>query len=176
LFIDDAMRKISKEELPDASTTGALRLWLFFHLDRVYISANRLRSRIFEAQEQMDKDVSDVPLVQIIDLKQRLLHILSVAEEQHECMESLAGSQSISEGLDFEKLKGYLGISHSIASPTERSSCDWRSALLICDKHTTHTSRIVSTIIWLSSLFSLPPFCRLPSWLVYMGNELFQHA
>lgn len=121
LFIDDTMRKISKEELPDASTTGALCLWLFFHLDRVSVSANRLRTRVFEAQEQMDKDVSNVPLVQIIDLKQRLLHILSVAEEQHECMESLAGSQSISEGLDFENLKGYLGILHSMASSTERS-------------------------------------------------------
>jgi Mg2+ and Co2+ transporter CorA len=121
LFIDDTMRKISKQELPDASATGALCLWLSFHLDLVAISTNCLRTRVFAAQEQMDIDVSSVSLVQIIDLKYNLLHILSVAEEQHECIESLAESQSITEGLDFEHLKGYLGVLLSMSGSTERA-------------------------------------------------------
>jgi Mg2+ and Co2+ transporter CorA len=121
LYIDDTMIKMLEQELPTASATGALCLWLSFHLDRVATSANRLRTRIFATYEQMDKDVSSVRLEEIIDLKDSLLHTLSVAEEQRECIESLSGVHPITQGLDFDNLKGYLGVLLSMSGSTERS-------------------------------------------------------
>lgn len=124
LFKDDTMRRMTERELPDPSATGALTLWLSFHLDRVAVAANRLRTRIFSAHEQMDRDIASVSLAQIIDLKDSLLHVLSVAEEQNECMQSLAAAAEghmIAEGIDFGNLKGFLGVLLSTAGSTERT-------------------------------------------------------
>lgn len=128
LFKDDTIRRMTERELPDPSATGALCLWLSFHLDKVAIEANRLRTRIFAAHEQMDRDVASVSLADIIDMKDSLLHVLSVAEEQNECMQSLAAAvegQVITEGVNFgngnHHLKGFLGLLRSTAGSTERA-------------------------------------------------------
>lgn len=124
LLKDDTMRRMTERELPEPSATGALTLWLSFHLDKVAIAANRLRTRIFAAHEKMDRNVVSVSLAEIIDLKDSLLHILSVAEEQNECMQSLAAAAEghmITEGIDFGNLKGFLGVLLSTAGSTERA-------------------------------------------------------
>jgi hypothetical protein len=84
----------------------------------VAIAANRLRTQIFAAHEQMDRDVASVSLAELVDVKDCLLRVLSVAEEQNEHMQSLvaaADGHVITEGIDFDNLKGYLGVLLSMA-------------------------------------------------------------
>lgn len=46
--------------------------------------------------------------------------LLAVAEEQDECMQSLASGETISRALDFEKMKGYVSVLLSTAGSNER--------------------------------------------------------
>jgi len=114
------LRCMRERELPQASTTGALSVWLMCHLDRVANVLNNLRMRMFDLSEIMEINVASVDLPQISGVKDELLHVLSVAEDQVECVESIAEGESITSSIDFSGLRGTLGVLLSTAASTER--------------------------------------------------------
>jgi Mg2+ and Co2+ transporter CorA len=106
------------ERLPAATSSGALLAWLRFHLERTSRSTRELRHAVLAMDESMDRDITRVHLNEIIEVKDQLLRLLSVAEEQTECLESLAAAET--EGLNFTSLKGSLSILLASAGATER--------------------------------------------------------
>ena len=78
-----------KERLPAPNSSGALLAWLRFHLDRTSRSTRELRNSVLAMDEAMDRDMASVELEEIISVKDQLLRLLAVAEEQTECLESL---------------------------------------------------------------------------------------
>ena len=111
-----------RERLPDASASGALLAWLRFHLERTSRSTRELGSCVMAMDAAMDRDIHNVKLEEIIEAKDQLLRLLSVAEEQQECLESLSGIEENTEGLDFKRLRGVLSVLLSKTGATERAA------------------------------------------------------
>ena len=107
-------------ELPQPSTTGALSMWMMCHVNRVAQVLNTLRKRVFDLNEMMEKSVASVDLAEISDVKDELLRVLAVAEEQSNCVQSIANGESITSSLDFSALRGSLSALISTAGSTER--------------------------------------------------------
>ena len=120
LLNQDAVTHMMQRELPIGTTTGVLSAWLLFHLQQVSNEAHKLRKRIFELAEKMDDNVACVSLSEIVEVKDQVLRILAVAEEQSEGMDSLAGGDKVTSAIDFENLKGFKEVLLSSASSTER--------------------------------------------------------
>jgi Mg2+ and Co2+ transporter CorA len=112
-----------KQRLPAASSSGALMSWLGFHLDRTSQETRMLRSTVLAIDESMDRDVTSVELDEIIHAKDQVLRLLSVAEEQTECLESLTAVHV--EGLDnsMAPVQASLPILLATARATERLAC-----------------------------------------------------
>jgi hypothetical protein len=117
----DITSQMRERELHAASTTGVLVNWLSIHLTQTAVEAQKLRTRVFDMAERMDQDVSNVSLQEIVAVKNHLLSLLSVAEEQNECFQSLAEGEVITTALDFRTLNGSLRVLVSTAGSTERS-------------------------------------------------------
>jgi Mg2+ and Co2+ transporter CorA len=107
-------------ELPQASTTGALSMWMMCHVNRVAQVLNNLRMRVFDLNEMMEKSVASVDLAEISNVKDELLRVLAVAEEQSNCVQSIADGESITSSIDFSALRGSLSTLVSTAGSTER--------------------------------------------------------
>eukprot|EP00977_Amphora_coffeiformis_P002770 scaffold522_cov168-Amphora_coffeaeformis.AAC.17 len=127
----DALRYMhERDRLPDASAPGAMLAWLRFHLERTSRSTRELSSHVHAMDEAMDREgIHAVKLEEIIDVKDTLLRLLSVAEEQHECLESLSGlskggnnSSPTDSSLDFQRLRGALSVLLSKTAATERAA------------------------------------------------------
>lgn len=110
----------ARGNLPVGSSSGALLSWLMFHVDRTSVAIRQLRSQVLKMDESMDRDMESVDGSQIIDVKEQLLRILSVAEEQVVCLDALAGAEKDSDALDFSKVRGLLGVLLATAGGTER--------------------------------------------------------
>ena len=111
---------MQERELPQASITGALSVWLMCHANRVAEVLNNLRKRIFDLSEVMETNVASVDMAQISNVKDELLRVLAVAEEQLQCVQSLAEGETTTSSIDFSNLKGTLGVLLSTAGSTER--------------------------------------------------------
>jgi Mg2+ and Co2+ transporter CorA len=109
-----------QERLPAATSSGALLAWLRFHIERTSRSTRSLRYTVLACDEAMDRDVTSVKLDEIIAAKDQLLRLLSVAEEQTECLESLAAVEADTEMLDFSPVRGSLSMLLATAGATER--------------------------------------------------------
>jgi Mg2+ and Co2+ transporter CorA len=120
LLNQDAVANMMQRELPIGTTTGVLSVWLLFHLNQVSNEAHKLRKRIFELAEKMDNNIACVSLSEIVEVKDQVLRILAVAEEQNEAMVSLAEGDNVTSAIDYENLKGFKGVLLSSASSTER--------------------------------------------------------
>lgn len=109
-----------KQRLPAASSSGALMAWFGFHLDRTSQETRKLRSTVLAMDEAMDREITSVDLDEIIQAKDQLLRLLSVAEEQTECLESLIAVHV--EGLDnsMAPVQASLPILLATARATER--------------------------------------------------------
>ena len=121
------------ERLPAPTSSGALLAWLRFHLDRTSRSTRDLRNHVLAMDEAMDRDIHNVKLEEIISAKDQLLRLLSVAEEQGECLESLAAATIASTTDNHHNntiasashwfspsLKGSLSVLLATAGSTER--------------------------------------------------------
>jgi Mg2+ and Co2+ transporter CorA len=95
---DKARSYMNARENP-ANSTDALFGWLYFHIERTSRALRELRYSVLKMDEAMDRDMNHVPMRQLIDAKDLLLKIFSVAEEQHECLEALQGASSSSSSL-----------------------------------------------------------------------------
>ena len=109
-----------RERLPDASSSGCLVAWLHFHLDRTSRLTRELASYVASMDESMDRNIKSVTLEEIVQLKDKLLRLLSVAEEQQESIESLTGVEPDTDSLDFQRLRGALSVLLSKTSATQR--------------------------------------------------------
>ena len=109
-----------RERLPDASSSGCLVAWLRFHLDRTSRLARELASYVVSMDESMDRNIKSVTLEEIVQVKEQLLRLLSVAEEQQESIESLAGVEPDTDSLEFQRLRGALSVLLSKTSATQR--------------------------------------------------------
>ena len=118
LFAPALQQMMQPQRLPTATSSGALLAWLRFHLDRTSQATRRLRYNVLAMDESMDRDIASVELEEIIEAKDQLLRILSVAEEQTECLESLAAVEVT--GLDLVPVKSSLSILQATAGATER--------------------------------------------------------
>jgi len=77
------------QRLPSPTSQGAMIAWLRFHLDRTSRATRELRYAVLTMDEAMDRDLTSVKLEELIAAKDQVLLLLSVAEEQVECVESL---------------------------------------------------------------------------------------
>jgi Mg2+ and Co2+ transporter CorA len=109
-----------KQRLPAATSSGALVSWLGFHVDRVSQETRKLRYTVLAMDESLDRDISSVELEEIIEAKDQVLRLLSVAEEQTECLESLTVVRV--DGLDetLHHIQASLSILLASARATER--------------------------------------------------------
>jgi Mg2+ and Co2+ transporter CorA len=90
---DKAVTYMNARENP-TNSTDALFGWVYFHIERTSRALRELRYSVLKMDEAMDRDMNHVPMRQLIDAKDLLLKIFSVAEEQHECLEALQGASS----------------------------------------------------------------------------------
>jgi CorA-like Mg2+ transporter protein len=114
---------LGDRDLPDASVGGALCLWLELHLRHTADAAHALRTRTLELVHMMDQASGSVQFVDIVDLKDRLLRVSAVVEEQTECLENVTGGEIMTESFDFSPnphLTGCLKVLKSTAGSTER--------------------------------------------------------
>jgi Mg2+ and Co2+ transporter CorA len=90
---DKALSYMNARENP-TNSTDALFGWVYFHIERTSRALRELRYSVLKMDEAMDRDIHHVPMRQLIDAKDLLLKIFSVAEEQHECLEALQGAST----------------------------------------------------------------------------------
>mmetsp|Transcript_5392 Transcript_5392/g.9506 ORF Transcript_5392/g.9506 Transcript_5392/m.9506 type:complete len:384 (-) Transcript_5392:566-1717(-) len=121
LDIDRAIR-INELELPNASISGVFAVWLLFHLNEVSEELHKLRGHIFDLVERADENIGTVSLSEIIDVKDMTMKLLTVAEEQNECLESLANGETVTAAVDFTPLRGFRGLLLQTAAATERTA------------------------------------------------------
>ena len=105
-------------ELVDPSSTGILLSVLLFESKRVSLEVRGLRSDVFALDERMDRDPAGVSQDEILEVKDRLLRLFAVAEEQLDSFESLTAPGD--ERLDFSNIRGTVHLLSSVAGFSER--------------------------------------------------------
>lgn len=105
-------------DLVEPSLSGLLLALLQLSANQVSAELRKVRVRLFDLDGRMDRDPASVGLPEIIEAKDSLLRIISVAEEQLECYEGL--SDSVSEVLDFSHLQGLLRLLLSTSGSAHR--------------------------------------------------------
>ena len=70
--------------------------------------------------ELMDQDIAKLKLEDIVELKDSLLRVSTVAEEQNQCVLSLAEGEDMTQALSFGSCKGCIRVLLSTAGSTER--------------------------------------------------------
>jgi Mg2+ and Co2+ transporter CorA len=120
----DTLRMMEDRELPGETTTAALAAWLHVHLERVQQACNKLRDRIMRLSQSIDKDNQSLSLGEIVDLKDTLLLLTSIAEEQNEAMRRMADGDDVTSTIDFDTtlLHAYLKVLLATAGGTERAT------------------------------------------------------
>lgn len=116
----DTISYISEHELPQASSTGTLSIWLLYHLNQVSLRAHSLRLKVYELDDKIGKDAASVELSTIMSVKDTFLHMISIAEEQRECIQSLLEGEKATGAIDFKPFSGFRGLILSTSSSTER--------------------------------------------------------
>lgn len=144
-----------RERLPAATSTGALLAWLRFHIERTSRSTRVLRYAVLACDEAMDRDVTSVELDEIIAAKDQLLRILSVAEEQTECLESLAAIEADAEGIDFSPVRGSLSMLLATAGATERMALRLEKHIAdLRQRHEGHEHKTMNRRLGVLTVFS----------------------
>jgi Mg2+ and Co2+ transporter CorA len=129
---------LEPECLPHGSASGALMAWLLFHIERTAMKLREVRHDIGALDEKMDEAPSSVTFEEIKEMKNRLSRILTVAEEQGQCLARLKKAEKDTASLDFSKVKGTLGILMATSESTERMGA--RQEKLIVDIRHSHAS------------------------------------
>lgn len=111
-----------KERVPQPSSSGLLLAWLQFHVRRTSRAIRELRLATVKMDEQMDEDRINFDFEQLVEAKNCLLRVLSVAEEQQETIEALVVAEESTEGVDFSNCKGALSMLCANSSSNERLS------------------------------------------------------
>ncbi len=105
-------------ELMDTSSTGMLLSVFLFEAKRVSQEVRGIRSDVFELDERMDRDPGGVSQPEMLELKDRLLRLVAVAEEQLDSFEAVTAPGN--ERLDLSDLQGTVHLLSSVAGSSER--------------------------------------------------------
>ena len=111
-----------RERVPEPTESGVLIAWLQFHVRRTARAIKELRVATVQMDESMDQDFANFEFQQLVEAKNCLLRVLSVAEEQHGTIEALAVAEQSTEGLNFSNCKGALSMLRANSSSNERLS------------------------------------------------------
>ena len=126
-------------ELTDPSITGSFLSVLLREAKRVGRESREIRSAVFRLDEQMDREPGDVSLEEILALRDRLLRLLAIAEEQSECFKELTAFENTC--LDFSRLPGTMHLLLSVAGCSERMAERLESGSPISASATTRSNR-----------------------------------
>lgn len=111
-----------RERVPEPSNSGLLLAWLQFHVRRTARAIRNLRVATVEMDETLDRDYESFDFDDLVEAKNCLLRVLSVAEEQNKTIELLAVAEQSTEGLDFFNCIGAFSMLQANASSNERLS------------------------------------------------------
>jgi Mg2+ and Co2+ transporter CorA len=162
--------------LPEASSSGALCAWLLYHVERTSRAVRELRADTLRMDQAMDANIKAVSLDEVVQAKDSLLQLLSVAEEQMECLEALAGAASGgTQALELTSLRGTLGVLRATAAATERMALRLEKHLAdLRQRHESHQqerlNRRLAVLTVLSAVF-LPLTLVTGIW----GKTQFEH-
>jgi len=93
-----------------------------YHVRRTSLAIRELRQEALSLDESLDRDFAAFDFNDIIEAKNCLLRVLSVAEEQHGTIEALVAAENDTEGLDFSNCRGVLSVLLAMSASNERLS------------------------------------------------------
>jgi Mg2+ and Co2+ transporter CorA len=105
-------------ELIDPSISGCLVMYLSYHLEETAAATHQLRKRVMSMLELLDRDIAAVKLQQVVELKNAVMRLSTVAEEQNQCITRLADADDSNDSFSF--VKGSVNVLLSLAGGTER--------------------------------------------------------
>jgi len=150
-----ALAQMKQRGLPSPTSSGALLAWLRFHVDRTSRCTRELRYSVLAMDEHMDRDITSVHIDELIAAKDQLLRLLSVAEEQNECLEALAGAEMDAAGLDFTDVRGSLSILLATAASTERTALRLEKNIAdLRERHEGHEQQVMNRRLGVLTVFS----------------------
>lgn len=104
-------------ELPEATVSGCVLLWLGAHVQRTQTLAQQLRTHTYELTELA---VEDLTWNDIRMAKDTLLRLAAVVEEQSESCQAIAEGDAVTAGLTLDTSQAMIGavrvLQHSAAS------------------------------------------------------------
>uniref|UniRef100_A0A7S3L4L8 Magnesium transporter n=1 Tax=Amphora coffeiformis TaxID=265554 RepID=A0A7S3L4L8_9STRA len=107
-------------ELPEATVSGCVLLWLGAHVQRTQTLAQQLRTHTYELTELA---VEDLTWNDIRTAKDTLLRLAAVVEEQNESCQAVSEGDAVTAGLTLDSSQAMMGavrvLQHSAAA-TER--------------------------------------------------------
>mgnify|MGYP002623489252 CR=1 FL=1 len=125
LCLQNLIISFEKEPVVDPDKLAAeierltiLTALLLNQVHRLSEEVHQARTTIFELDQRMDRDPASVSLEEILDLKDHLLKMLAVAEEQSACVDAVNSVQS--EMIDFDGVQGSRNLLVAAAPATER--------------------------------------------------------
>jgi len=119
-----SMKYMTHEDiLHEGTTSAALISWLEFHVLRTRKAVINLRKRVMLLVKDLDEDPNHVQLKDILDIGDNVNVVLSVAEEQAQCLTMVrnldADPDSDADSVDFTRLKATISILVATAESTE---------------------------------------------------------
>jgi hypothetical protein len=114
------LSQLEAMEITDASPTGLLSSVLLHLLAQTSDRVRTLRLSTLAADDGMEADPDSMAQEELTALRNRLLRVLAVCEEQLACVESLEESDASSTVLDFSRLKGSHSLILAMARTSER--------------------------------------------------------
>ena len=111
-----------RERVPEPTSSGLLIAWLQFHVRRTATALRKLRTRAVEMDNELDRDFQNFEFEDLVDAKDCLLHVLSVAEEQHGTIQALSAAEKGTEGFNFSNCSAALSVLEAHASSNARLS------------------------------------------------------
>ncbi|KAL7429980.1 hypothetical protein ACHAXM_001952 [Skeletonema potamos] len=111
-----------RERVPEPTNSGLLLAWLQFHVRRTATALRKLRVRAVEMDSELDSDFQNFDFEDLVDAKDCLLSVLSVAEEQQGIIHALSAAEKGTEGFDFSNCSAALSVLEAHASSNERLS------------------------------------------------------
>lgn len=115
-----SVRHMTQDEaLHEGSSSAALLSVLEFHLRNTQDAITALRNKSLLMVKQMDLEPKKISLEDILNLRNSVLTILSVAEEQLHCLAMMKDMDKESDGADFGKIEGALAMLAKTAKSTE---------------------------------------------------------
>ena len=111
-----------RERVPEPTNSGLLLAWLQFHVRRTATALRKLRIRAVEMDNELDRDFQHFDFEDLVEAKDCLLNVLSVAEEQHGTIDALSAAEKGSEGINFSNCSAALSVLQAHVSSNERLS------------------------------------------------------